>query len=49
METLTSEYRETLIETARHYLKNSYSPYSNYPVGGGSAGGGWTGIWGDEH
>ena len=33
METLTSEYRQILIETARHYLKNSYSPYSNYPVG----------------
>ena len=33
METLTSEYREILIDTARHYLKNSYSPYSNYPVG----------------
>lgn len=33
METLASEYRETLIATARHYLKNSYSPYSNYPVG----------------
>ena len=33
METLTSEYREILIATARHYLKNSYSPYSNYPVG----------------
>lgn len=33
METLTSEYRKKLIETARHYLKNSYSPYSNYPVG----------------
>lgn len=33
METLTSEYRKILIETARHYLKNSYSPYSNYPVG----------------
>ncbi len=33
MEMLTSEYREILIATARHYLKNSYSPYSNYPVG----------------
>jgi cytidine deaminase len=33
METLTSEYRKILIDTARHYLKNSYSPYSNYPVG----------------
>lgn len=33
MATLTNEYREILIETARHYLKNSYSPYSNYPVG----------------
>ena len=33
MEILTSEYRALLIETARHYLKNSYSPYSNYPVG----------------
>jgi cytidine deaminase len=33
METLTSEYRNILIETARRYLKNSYSPYSNYPVG----------------
>ena len=33
METLTSEYREILIDTARHYLKNSYSPYFNYPVG----------------
>lgn len=33
METLTSEIRETLIATAQHYLKNSYSPYSNYPVG----------------
>ena len=33
METLTNEYREILIDTARHYLKNSYSPYSNYPVG----------------
>ena len=33
METLTSEYRNILIETARQYLKNSYSPYSNYPVG----------------
>ena len=33
METLTSEYRKILIDTARQYLKNSYSPYSNYPVG----------------
>lgn len=33
METLTNEYRKILIDTARHYLKNSYSPYSNYPVG----------------
>ena len=33
MEMLTSEYRKILIDTARHYLKNSYSPYSNYPVG----------------
>lgn len=33
METLTSEYRKILIATARYYLKNSYSPYSNYPVG----------------
>lgn len=33
METLTSEYRNILIDTARQYLKNSYSPYSNYPVG----------------
>lgn len=33
MEMLTSEYRKILIATARHYLKNSYSPYSNYPVG----------------
>lgn len=33
MEILTSEYRALLIETARQYLKNSYSPYSNYPVG----------------
>jgi cytidine deaminase len=33
METLTSEYRKILIDTARQYVKNSYSPYSNYPVG----------------
>ena len=33
MEMLTSEYRALLIDTARQYLKNSYSPYSNYPVG----------------
>ena len=33
MEPLTSEQRKLLIETARRYLKNSYSPYSNYPVG----------------
>jgi len=33
MEIMTSEYRSILIDTARHYLKNSYSPYSNYPVG----------------
>ena len=33
MELLTSEYRALLIDTARQYLKNSYSPYSNYPVG----------------
>ena len=33
MEMLTSEYRALLINTARQYLKNSYSPYSNYPVG----------------
>ena len=33
MEPLTGEYRETLIATAQHYLKNSYSPYSSYPVG----------------
>ena len=33
MEMLTSEYRDIMIATARHYLKNSYSPYSNYPVG----------------
>jgi cytidine deaminase len=33
MELLTSEYRQILIDTARNYLKNSYSPYSNYPVG----------------
>lgn len=33
MEMLTSEHRALLIDTARQYLKNSYSPYSNYPVG----------------
>ncbi len=33
METLTSEYRKILIDTARQYLRNSYSPYSGYPVG----------------
>ncbi len=33
MEMLTSEYRALLIDTARQYLQNSYSPYSNYPVG----------------
>lgn len=33
MEMLTSEYRALLIDTARQYLKKSYSPYSNYPVG----------------
>ena len=33
METLTSEYRKILIGTARQYLRNSYSPYSGYPVG----------------
>lgn len=33
METLTNENRKNLIDTARRYLKNSYSPYSNYPVG----------------
>jgi len=33
MEKSVSEYRKILIDTARHYLKNSYSPYSNYPVG----------------
>lgn len=33
MEPLTDEYRDILISTAKHYLKNSYSPYSNYPVG----------------
>ena len=33
MEMLTNEYRALLIDTARQYLKNSYSPYSNYPVG----------------
>ena len=32
-ETLTKEYRELLVSTARHYLNNSYSPYSNFPVG----------------
>jgi len=33
METLANDSRENLIATAKHYLKNSYSPYSNYPVG----------------
>jgi cytidine deaminase len=33
METLANDSRENLIATAKYYLKNSYSPYSNYPVG----------------
>lgn len=33
MEALTKEYRDLLISTAKHYYQNSYSPYSNFPVG----------------
>ena len=33
MDALTGEIRKLLIETAQYYMKNSYSPYSHYPVG----------------